>query len=103
MLATYTYRELKRREEARWVKGSIWGFPKIRGTILGVPIIKIIVFWGLYWGPFILGNYHILHSIMWGIIFETPPSLNPFLYLTHRDLRHSPWEETQESPEFRGL
>ena len=38
---------------------AIWGFPKIRGTILGVPIIRIIVFWGLYWGPLILGNYHI--------------------------------------------
>ena len=37
---------------------AIWGFPKIRGTILGVPIIRIIVFWGLYWGPPILGNYH---------------------------------------------
>ena len=36
-----------------------WGFPKIRGTILGVPIIRTIVFWGLYWGPLILGNYHI--------------------------------------------
>ena len=33
------------------------GFPKIRGTVLGVPIIRTIVFWGLYWGPFILGNY----------------------------------------------
>ena len=29
------------------------------GTILGVPIIRIIVFWGLYWGALILGNYHI--------------------------------------------
>ena len=37
----------------------IWGFPKIRGTILGVPIIRIIVFWGLYWGSPILGNYHL--------------------------------------------
>ena len=36
----------------------IWGFPKIRGTILGVPIIRTIIFWGLYWGPIILGNYH---------------------------------------------
>ena len=36
----------------------IWGFPKIRGTILGVPIIRIIVFWGLYWGPPILVSYH---------------------------------------------
>ena len=36
----------------------IWGVPKIRGTILGVPIIRIIIFWGLYWGPLLLGNYH---------------------------------------------
>ena len=38
----------------------IWEFPKIRGTLLGVPILRIIVFWGLYWGPLILGNYHLL-------------------------------------------
>ena len=37
----------------------IWGFPEIRGTILGIPIIRIIVYLGLYWGPPILGNYHI--------------------------------------------
>ena len=24
-------------------------FPKLGGTFLGVPIIRIIVFWGLYW------------------------------------------------------
>ena len=28
-----------------------WAFPKIRGTILGVAILRTIVFWGLYWGP----------------------------------------------------
>ena len=28
-------------------------FPK-----LGVPTIRIIVYWGLYWGLLILGNYH---------------------------------------------
>ena len=39
--------------------GFIWGFPKIRCTFLGVPVIRTIVFWGLYWGPPILGNYHI--------------------------------------------
>ena len=41
------------------LKTPIWGFPKIRGTLLGVPIIRIVVYWGLYWGPPILGNYHI--------------------------------------------
>ena len=34
------------------------GFPKLGVTSLGVPIIRTIVFWGLYWGPLILGNYH---------------------------------------------
>ena len=37
----------------------IWGFPEIRGTTLGVPIMRTIVFLGLYWGPLNLGNYHI--------------------------------------------
>ena len=39
--------------------GAIWKFTKIRGTFLGVPIVRTIVYWGLYWGPLILGNYHI--------------------------------------------
>ena len=34
------------------------GLPKIRVTILGVPITRIIVFGGLYWGPTIFRNYH---------------------------------------------
>ena len=38
---------------------NIWGFPKIRGTILRVPILKILKSWGPYWGLPILGNYHI--------------------------------------------
>ena len=55
----------------------------MRGTILGVPIIRIIVFWDLYWGPLILGNYHIgnngkengdyysILGVIFGIIMET--------------------------------
>ena len=35
-----------------------WGFPKIRGTQ------RTIVFWGLYWGPLILGKYHINHGLL---------------------------------------
>ena len=38
-----------------------WGFAKIRGTFLGVLIIRIIVFWGLYWGHPILGNRQMLN------------------------------------------
>ena len=29
----------------------IWGFPSIRGSFLGVPKIRTIVFGGLYWVP----------------------------------------------------
>ena len=43
----------------RHAGGIIWGFPKIRGTLLGVPIIRTIVFGGLYWGSSFWGNYHI--------------------------------------------
>ena len=36
------------------------------GTLLGVPIIRVIVFWGLYWGNLILGNYHIRNGGLMG-------------------------------------
>ena len=39
-----------------------WEFPKITGTLLGVPIIRTIVFWSLYWGLLILGNYHMVQG-----------------------------------------
>ena len=29
------------------------GFPKLGGAFLGVPIIRTIVYLGLYWGPLI--------------------------------------------------
>ena len=35
------------------LQSKTWRFPKIRGTFLGIPIIRTIVFWGLYWGPLI--------------------------------------------------
>ena len=41
-----------------------WGVPKIRGTFLGVPIIRIIIFGDPYWGPPILGNYHMSSRIL---------------------------------------
>ena len=43
---------------------DIWGFPKVRGTFFGVPIMRITIFWGLYWGPLILGNYQLKN--LWG-------------------------------------
>ena len=36
----------------------IWVFSKIRGTLLGVPIKRIIVLRGLHWGPPVLGHCH---------------------------------------------
>ena len=38
-------------------------FPKTRDTFLGFPRIRIIVFWGLYWDPLIVGNYQIVLSV----------------------------------------
>ena len=42
-----------KRQKLSCACSRIWGFPKIRGTSLGVPIIGIIVYWGLYWGSLI--------------------------------------------------
>ena len=42
-----------RGEFGTWeVRGYKWGFPKIRRPFLGVLIIRTIVFWGLYYGPY---------------------------------------------------
>ena len=57
----------------------MWGFPKIRGTLLGVPIIRTLVFGCLYWGPPILGNYHITISfnmLFWGGDFQFNSSMS---------------------------
>ena len=32
--------------------------PKIRGTFFGVAVMRMIIYWVLYWSPPILGNYH---------------------------------------------
>ena len=44
-------------KQEQLVDRDSWGFPKIRGTLLGVPIKRIVVLWGLHLGPLILGNY----------------------------------------------
>ena len=50
-------------------------FPKIIGIPLWVvPIIRTIVFWGLYWGPLNLGNYHFALSMVGLVHLER---LNP--------------------------
>ena len=36
-----------------------WCFLQLGIPFWGVPIIRMIVYWGLYWGPLTLGNYHI--------------------------------------------
>ena len=46
----------------RVILGLYWGYigimqKKMEATIIGVSLIRIIVYWGLYCGPLILGNY----------------------------------------------
>ena len=40
------------------------GFPKIR-SLSGVPIIRIVVVWALYWVPIICGNYQMEFGRKW--------------------------------------
>ena len=61
----------------------IWGFPKIRGTFLGVPIIRTIVFWGVYWGTPYFGKL---------------PYLSPDVKTPNEDLEHAGGETVLISP-----
>ena len=60
-----------------------WGFPKIKGTFLGVPIIRTIVYWGLYWGPLILGSYQVEAVVKAASVHRSPspPSFFSFAVL----------------------
>ena len=49
-----------------------WGFPKMRGTSFGVPILRTMVFWGLSWGLPILGNYHSSYAIPSALLCRVP-------------------------------
>ena len=49
-----------------------WGFPKMRGTSFGVPILRTMVFWGLSWGLPVLGNYHSSHAIPSALLCRVP-------------------------------
>ena len=53
---------------------------------LGVPIIRIIVFWGLYWGPLVLGNYQIVVTTIVVVIMIVVIPLQR-LSPAHRHLR----------------
>ena len=60
--------------------------PKLRDPF-GVPIIRAIVFWGLYWGPLILGNYHIPLPLLHGS--QIPKSVKVSSARHHRHHRSS--------------
>ena len=59
---------------------DMWGFPKSRGTFLGVPIIRIIVCWGLHWGSPYLGK-----------LTCTGPAKFLFLHTGAKARDDSPW------------
>ena len=48
---------------------GIWGCPNNWGALWGVPIIRIVIFWGLYGGPLFEGNYHIKAVGFWVLGF----------------------------------
>ena len=66
-------------------KKECGSFPKIGDTFLGVARIRIIVYWCLYGGPLILGNYHVgfelrvqaLRLRVWGLGLGTSESTAP--------------------------
>ena len=92
----------------------MWGFPTIRGTILGVPLIRARVFGGIYWGPLILGNYHVslssfpglarvsyslnfLRGVIQGIILGNNPQALPNIHTSSEEAPPSESDATASS------
>ena len=44
-------------------QNAVGGFLKLGVPFLGVSIIRTIIFWGLNWGPLILGNYQLRKEV----------------------------------------
>ena len=56
--------------------------PKIRGTSGRVPITRILVFWGLHWGPLALGTYYTyMNCRTYGIALHSGSRRNLFINL----------------------
>ena len=55
----------------KWKLLYMGGFPKLGIPFLGVPMLRIMVSWGLHWFPLILRNCH--------ITFFSTPLHTPFL------------------------
>ena len=47
------------------------GFPKLGVCFWRVLIMRTLIYWGLYWGPPMHGNYHVLLCSLCGITVST--------------------------------
>ena len=51
---------------------SMWGFPEIRGPVLGVPMIRVLVCWGSgFFGYSYIRGVHVALGDLWGVKSET--------------------------------
>ena len=65
------------------------------GTILVIPTIRTVVFWGLCWGPPILGNYH--------LCIPTCMHLSTvYTFFTQSNEHSFPDQDSTESPNLHG-
>ena len=83
-------------QSAETCAALIWDFPKIRGSLLVIPILRIILSLGLYWGSPIYGNSHFssrnckachttpyqtLQYIVVSMFSSTIPFISPSIYI----------------------
>ena len=56
----------------------------MKGYLLWVPKMRITLFWGLYWGPLILGNYPFHVALAFDLVVHSlspeAEALSPKLY-----------------------
>ena len=61
------------RVEAAYLVFAMWGIPNFRDTSWGVLRIRTRVYWDLYWGAPILGNYHVAVMVCMVVVYAARP------------------------------
>ena len=88
----------------------IWLFPKIRGPILVAPIIRTIIYLGLFWGPLFM-EAPVSALLLRQVTTQRPlrehssrtdqKPQKPNLTRSRRRLLESPVQKSQKNPTFR--
>ena len=61
----------------RELRVRFWGVPTKSISFLGSKYAILMVLWGLFWGPFIYGNYHVSGCYLLDVVLQSKNGPHP--------------------------